>query len=249
MQPKQKRCNKCKEIKDISCFYLDKHHKDGRYSQCKDCKLEIVKMYNKINKKKKQEYDRIYHKKHYKNNKEERSKYNKKWKEFSAKFDIYAPQLEIAEEIRNANGNLEVKCTYCGKWFKPSNSDVICRIEVLTGERSGEARFYCSNDCKKECSIYNQKKYPKDFKPSTSREVQPELRQMVFKRDEYECQICGSTKSLHCHHITGVVQNPIESADVDNCITLCKKCHKWIHTQSGCTHDDLKCKNMGSTLD
>ena len=40
----------------------------------------------------------------------------------------------------------------------------------------------------------------------------------------------------------GVVQNPIESADVDICVTLCKAHHKWVHTQAGCKYYDLRCK-------
>jgi len=46
---------------------------------------------------------------------------------------------------------------------------------------------------------------------------------------------------IHCHHITGVKQNPIESADIDNCITLCKNCHKEVHQQDGCKYYELKC--------
>ena len=66
---------------------------------------------------------------------------------------------------------------------------------------------------------------------------------MVFAIDNYTCQKCGSTKSLHCHHLTGLRQNPLESADLDNCITLCKKCHKWAHTQKGCTYLELQCQD------
>ena len=84
-------------------------------------------------------------------------------------------------------------------------------------------------------------KYPKGFKKSTSREVQPDLRKMVLARDNWECQMCGSDEELHCHHITGVEQNPIESADVANCITFCKTCHKKVHSEKGCRYFELRC--------
>jgi len=49
-------------------------------------------------------------------------------------------------------------------------------------------------------------------------------------------QRCGSEdKQLHCHHIDPVKNNPIESADVDNCITFCVDCHKLAHKDKECT--------------
>ena len=37
-------------------------------------------------------------------------------------------------------------------------------------------------------------------------------------------------------------RNPIESTDIDMCITVCKKCHKKIHKKDGCTYQDLQCE-------
>jgi 5-methylcytosine-specific restriction endonuclease McrA len=78
--------------------------------------------------------------------------------------------------------------------------------------------------------------------------VQPELRQMVFERDNYTCQRCGFHKDdfqngIHCHHIESLNENPIESADIDNCITLCEGCHKEVHSISGCKYNELRCLN------
>lgn len=164
-------------------------------------------------------------------------------------YETYANKLSYAEKTRENTTKLagysllEVRCAYCGKWFVPNRRDVISRIDSLEGRSSGERRLYCSDNCKKACPIFNQKKYPKGFKPATSREVQPELRQIVLERDGYRCTKCGEVDvELHCHHIMGVVQNPIESADVDNCITLCKNCHKEVHQQKGCSYYELKCK-------
>jgi len=42
--------------------------------------------------------------------------------------------------------------------------------------------------------------------------------QMRLECDGYICQKCHRTideSELHCHHITGVEQNPIESADIE----------------------------------
>jgi len=40
---------------------------------------------------------------------------------------------------------------------------------------------------------------------------------MRLEMDDYVCQKCGMTideTELHCHHIEGVMKNPIESADL-----------------------------------
>ena len=170
-------------------------------------------------------------------------------------FETFAPQIDFADDVNfiyNSNNLklLQVKCNYCGQWFTPTINNVRNRIACLnnttTGRTYGEGRFYCSNNCKKACPIFGQQRYPKDFKKATSREVQPELRQLVLKRDNYTCQYgaCGKTtenSELHCHHIEGINLNPIESADLDLCITLCKEHHKLVHKEKGCRYVDFRC--------
>lgn len=170
-------------------------------------------------------------------------------------FDAYAEKISFAEDVRRNPEDkniLQVKCAYCGRWFSPSQKQMAQRIRVLFGQKgaTGESRFYCSERCKSACPIFRKIWHPEGFSKkaqlATSREVQAQLRQMVLKIDNWACQKCGRTidnSELHCHHITGVEQNPIESADTDNCITLCKRCHKWAHTAKGCRYYDLKCEN------
>jgi len=166
------------------------------------------------------------------------------------RFNQYKKQLFPIEKTKRNKSDkniLEVKCTYCGKWYIPKLHEVIDRIRSINSINFGEHRFYCSRKCKKECSIYNQRKYSKDHKPATSREVQPELRQLRFENDNYTCQKCDKHQNelqvgLHCHHIEGIRWEPLESADIDKCITVCRDCHIKIHKIEGCTYDDLKCK-------
>lgn len=166
-------------------------------------------------------------------------------------YSTYMPQLVYAEECRQNPDDkniLQVKCTYCGKWFTPTTTQVYERIRSLNGKNYGEGRLYCSNNCKIECPIFHQISYPKDFKPTTSREVQPELRQMRFKVDNYTCQKCKKHQDeleagLHCHHIEGIRWEPLESADINKVITLCKNCHIEVHQIEGCGYNDMKCGN------
>jgi 5-methylcytosine-specific restriction endonuclease McrA len=170
-------------------------------------------------------------------------------------YDVYAPQIDWCEDVRRNlkdRNVLEVKCTNCGKWYVPNLNKLKNRIEVLKGVKGykGEQRLYCSNKCKQSCPLYHKK--PETLMKEDAvragrlqwlelgREVQSELRQMVLERDEYTCQKCGSTENLHCHHILPVAIEPLLSADVDNCITLCKQCHKEAHSQDGCKLNQLK---------
>jgi len=162
-------------------------------------------------------------------------------------YDTFAYQLQPygIECKRNEKDNniLEVKCMYCGRWYVPTYITVQNKIECIKKSNKGESNLYCSDKCKHACPTYYQKLYPKDFKLNTSREVQPALRKLVLKRDNYTCQKCGSKdKQLHCHHYEGIEVNPVESADIDMCIILCKDCHNEVHRQDGCKYNDMKCK-------
>jgi len=171
-------------------------------------------------------------------------------------YDTYAPQLEPYEQCRRNIDNpniLEIKCTYCGKWYIPQLYSTTNRIRGINS--NDILRFYCSMECKQVCPLYHQTSdnlIKQDMIRSgfilpeeLVREVQPELRQMSFARDDYICVKCGSNGPLHCHHIDPVANNPIESADVDNCITLCVDCHKEAHRLPGCGYNELKnCKGV-----
>lgn len=158
-----------------------------------------------------------------------------KWK--WAWYDTYSAQLQWAEETRKEQetGALLVKCYHCREWFRPTQMQVFTR---LNGINNGTCNFYCSDECKYSCPNYKARKYYKHNRPwetNHNNEVHPELRKLVFERDNYECQICGETNHIQCHHIDPIVNNPIESADMDNCITLCSKHHKQVHKLPGCS--------------
>ena len=162
-------------------------------------------------------------------------------------FSQLRKDIELYEEIRKSeNGNVEIRCANCENWFEPTKRQIKKRINAINGEGNarGECKLYCSQECKDNCPIFHQKIYPKGHKPYLDREVQPELSKMVLERDEYTCIICQRHQNeveLHCHHIEGIRWNPIESADMDTCTTLCKDCHKEVHKQEGCTYNEMKC--------
>jgi 5-methylcytosine-specific restriction endonuclease McrA len=227
--------------------------------------LKYQKQWNKDNVPKKAKYNKQWHKdnteyrKQYNKDNapritEQRKQYNKdnvsqikQYRKDNALFESYFKKLEVFEEIRPCLENLkllEVKCAYCGKWTKPTNLQVKNRLQSFNGTNAGESRFYCSENCKQSCPIYNKIKWPRGFKKATSREVVPLLRQLVLERDGYTCQKCGATTEtaqLHVHHEKSYTLNKVMANDPDNCITLCKDCHKQVHSREGCKYSDLKC--------
>jgi hypothetical protein len=57
----------------------------------------------------------------------------------------------------------------------------------------------------------------------------------VLERDGYVCQRCGDNGSsranrLHAHHIELWADAPHRRTDPDNLVTLCKRCHQWVHS-------------------
>jgi len=50
----------------------------------------------------------------------------------------------------------------------------------------------------------------------------------IKKRDGC-CMICGSEKKLNAHHINDASNHPDLRYDMDNGITLCRKCHVLYH--------------------
>lgn len=58
-------------------------------------------------------------------------------------------------------------------------------------------------------------------------------RRKIYMRDEYKCRCCGSTHRINAHHIYTYHDNQDIAFEIDNGITLCKKCHIEFHKQYG----------------
>lgn len=65
----------------------------------------------------------------------------------------------------------------------------------------------------------------------------------IKERDKYICQRCGaalSSRYLEAHHKMPVWFMPELKTDLNNGITLCKKCHKQLHGVDGTIKDYYK---------
>lgn len=112
-----------------------------------------------------------------------------------------------------------------GGWFTPKHTEINERIHQIEKGYDG-SYFYCSNECKISCPLYNLRSDPIKNNELPYAEKEYEMwKQQVLTQDNYECQKCGSTDNLHCHHVIPVKLEPMFSLDPDNGIVLCKDCH------------------------
>ena len=217
--------------------------------RCRNKSKESSKKYRENNKDKIKEQmkgyrenNKEYFKEYREKNKDKLKEQNKEYNQRGALYSTYKDRFHPNEEIReDEEGNLLVRCKYCNMLFNPTIKSVKAYLRYY----DGRLNLYCSEGCKRSCPSYRQVKHEKGYKHTTSREVSPELRKIVLEKDDWECQLCGKRKDqdksliLHVHHINPVKLDPILQNDVDNCITLCKKCHKKLHSRKGCRYTDL----------
>ena len=57
--------------------------------------------------------------------------------------------------------------------------------------------------------------------------ITKEVRKAVYRREGYECAVCGSTRQLEIHHV--VKRSRGGSDDPHNLVCLCHLCHCAIH--------------------
>jgi thymidylate synthase (FAD) len=70
-----------------------------------------------------------------------------------------------------------------------------------------------------------------------------ELAKAVYERDGYKCRRCGYPKShgrpLHAHHVKPWAGNADSRFCLSNIITLCKTCHRWVHSKENESNEFL----------
>jgi len=134
-----------------------------------------------------------------------------------------------------------------GGWFTPSGRQIEFRIKALEKDENDLSYFYCCEECKDVCPLYNLHSDP--FKnnelPYTQTEkdiFNKEVLRRQRKEDGYNfCEKCYSIKDLHVHHEKPVKTHPYLSLDPDNGIVLCEECHyKYGHkTGTECSTGNL----------
>lgn len=135
-------------------------------------------------------------------------------------------------------GGWTVECKMCGKRFLPSRASIQGRIGAYSGKTFGEHNFYCSDECKGACPLFNFK--PQSIDPRSklfiekdernkSRDCQTDhLKQLQCDEVGYNyCEKCGDIIDVELHHTQAVgTTGSITSAGH---LLLCAGCHVKLH--------------------
>jgi len=187
-----------------------------------------------------------------KGKKYERSVYNTR----RLTIDIISKKYPLFSKIEEMKYNpdkpeeyeIQIHCKYyeCknskeyGGWFTPTYIQLYERIRQIEKNGLDHIYFYCSQECKDLCPLYNSRGNDpfKDIDSPYTRGEYETWIQEVKKLDNSECQICGAKDHIHVHHIIPKKLEPIFALDPTNGICLCEKCHY----KYG--HKDNKCKTV-----
>lgn len=220
---KTKRCIVCNEVKPISDFYKHKGNKDGYRNDCIKCK---------------------------------NNKYIYECEVCSKTFSCgQKGQRFCSLECMGVNNTGEGNSFY-GKTHSSSTKQTISKNR--TGKTAGENHPLYGKKRSQETVDKWKKSYLGKSKGKNNPNYNPDLtneeritrrnyheyrqwRHDVYVRDNYTCQCCGDTKSgiFQAHHLDGYSNHKEKRTDVDNGITLCRKCHKKFHELYG-YHDATK---------
>ena len=152
---------------------------------------------------------------------------------------------EIIQLINYKNSNIEV----ISKEYNGINEKITCKCKIdnyvwdITPHNILANNNGCP-ECKRRLFLgENNPNY--NFDLSKEEREQKRLivgkinydhwRNYVLNRDNYTCKCCGDNKggNLNVHHLNGWNWDKEHRLDVDNGITLCKKCHKEFHSEYG----------------
>jgi hypothetical protein len=158
-----------------------------------------------------------------------------------ALYETYVKQLSYAEETRAVYTRddikiVEVKCSKCKNWFRPTDRQIWNRIACLDGKKLGESRFYCSSECKADCDVY--------WKSTRTNHLKDNFydlriwRKEILMRADYMCEYCGK-KATDAHHIRPIKLEPFFILDPDNGISCCEKCHYTYGHRGECSTSSL----------
>jgi 5-methylcytosine-specific restriction endonuclease McrA len=150
------------------------------------------------------------------------------------------PFFSMVEEMRCNPNNLnfqeiQVRCKNhkCRNskekdgWFTPTPRQLEWRISALHNKGVDLNYFYCSQECKDTCSLYNSHGFDPlkvQVESSYTSEEYQTFRQHVLTRDNNTCQFCGN-EATDVHHERPQKLEPFFALDPDFAWSSCEGCH------------------------
>jgi len=79
-------------------------------------------------------------------------------------------------------------------------------------------------------------------RPDRSYIIYKEWKLSVFEKDNFTCQRCGDRKggNLNAHHVYSWKSFPSLRYECWNGVTLCQKCHRYVHSKKNVQHDYIE---------
>lgn len=157
-------------------------------------------------------------------------------KKHSPRTKLKISKTKISAGLRGKNSPhykaKAINCHYCGKitykipYLIKRSEHLFCSVECNGKWKSenivGEKHPLWNHELSYEDRI-ERRKYPEYY----------DFMKSVFKRDNYTCDICGFYSKwgngLNAHHLNSYDWDKENRTNVDNGITLCKKCHLDFH--------------------
>lgn len=143
--------------------------------------------------------------------------------------DINKNLLIIDKNYISSKTKMNVFCKKCNNIFKTDWNHLNagrgcpnCAIKKRKGEGNGNYNPMLSNKDRMRRRLY--------YKGNSL----SNLRNEVYKRDDYTCKVCSNRGGkLNAHHLDGYHWYIEGRYDPNNCITLCESCHKEFHKTYG----------------
>ena len=129
------------------------------------------------------------------------------------------------------------KCVDCGcEVFRGSTRCKVCSNKDRAKERPTCVDCGCEIGLKatrcREChNIKQDRGLSKERTKFNVSKEWSEVRTQCFERDDYTCQVCNvrGSQKLECHHVIQWKDNEDKRLELDNLLTVCYDCHKYIH--------------------
>jgi 5-methylcytosine-specific restriction endonuclease McrA len=157
--------------------------------------------------------------------------------------------LKLAVAKRVANGRTTLTCECCGKTVSVQMSRVRkgwrycsweCRTKSMVGDKAANANggqwMLGENNINYKHGLSSVRE-PRDLTKVNR------WRRRVYEKDGYKCKRCGYDKGkrLQAHHIKSWIKYPESRFNLDNGVTLCIPCHRWVHSKKN-IHKEYICK-------